>query len=43
MSARTGDKSRHAISRKRVRQHRVKIRELVKAAKTQAAEAKVTK
>ena len=31
MSARNGDKSRHAINKRRVRAHRVKIRELVKA------------
>ncbi len=34
MSARNGDKSRHAINKRRVRAQRVKIRELVKA-KTQ--------
>jgi hypothetical protein len=44
MSARNGDKSRHAITRKRVRQQRVKIRALVNAARTQpAAEAKEKK
>ena len=34
MSARNGDKSRHAITKRRVRAHRVKIRELMKS-KTQ--------
>jgi hypothetical protein len=33
MSARNGDKSRHAINKRRVRAQRVKIRELVKTVK----------
>lgn len=36
MSARNGDKSRHQINRKRAVHRRVKIRELVKAAKSAA-------
>jgi len=38
MSARNGDKSRHAIAKRRVRAQRVKIRELVKG-KTQPGKA----
>ena len=36
MSARNGDKSRHAINKRRVRAHRVKIRELVKTVKRES-------
>ena len=43
MSARNGDKSRHAIGKKRVRAQRVKIRELVKGRTEAAAAAKETK
>ena len=44
MSARNGDKSRYQINRKRAVKRRVKIRELVSAAKTPAApEAKPSK
>jgi hypothetical protein len=42
MSARNGDKSRHAISKRRVRAHRVKIRELVKS-RVRSEEAKGAK
>lgn len=38
MSARNGDKSRYQINRKRAVQRRVKIRELVKAAKAGPAQ-----
>ena len=38
MSARTGDKSRYHVNRKRAVQRRVKIRELVKAAKAGPAQ-----
>jgi hypothetical protein len=43
MSARNGDKSRHAITKRRVRAHRAKIRELVKSKTQQSAEAKGSK
>jgi len=43
MSARNGDKSRHAITKRRVRAHRAKIRELVKSKTPQAGEAKPAK
>jgi hypothetical protein len=38
MSAKNGDKSRHQINRKRAVLRRAKIRDLVKAAKSAAAE-----
>jgi hypothetical protein len=40
MSAKNGDKSRHQINRKRVVLRRAKIRDLVKAAKSDAAPVK---
>jgi hypothetical protein len=43
MSARNGDKSRYQINRKRTVHRRVKIRELVKAAKGTAPAAKTAK
>jgi hypothetical protein len=43
MSARNGDKSRHAITKRRVRAQRAKIRELVKSKTQQAADAKGAK
>ncbi len=43
MSARNGDKSRHAVNKRRVRAQRVKIRELVKSRTEPAAAAKAAK
>ena len=43
MSARNGDKSRHAIGKRRVRAHRVKIRALVKSKTQQTGESKASK
>jgi hypothetical protein len=43
MSARNGDKARHAIGKRRVRAHRVRIRALVKARTQQSAAAKTGK
>jgi hypothetical protein len=43
MSARNGDKAHHAITKRRVRAHRAKIRELVKSKPRQSADAKESK
>lgn len=43
MSARNGDKSRHAITKRRVRAQRARIRKLVKSKTQQAGEAKPAK
>jgi hypothetical protein len=43
MSARNGDKSRHAIGKRRVRAHRAKIRELVKSKTQPSGEPKTAK
>jgi hypothetical protein len=43
MSARNGDKSRHAVNKRRVRAQRVKIRALVKSKTQQPADAKGAK
>ena len=43
MSARNGDKSRHAVNKRRVRAHRAKIRELVKSRTQPSAETKTAK
>jgi hypothetical protein len=43
MSARNGDKSRHAVNKRRVRAHRAKIRELVKSKAQPSEEAKTAK
>jgi hypothetical protein len=43
MSARNGDKARHAINKRRVRANRVRIRELVKSKTGQPRDAKAAK
>ena len=43
MTARNGDKARHALQRRKVRAQRVKIRELLKSKTPQPAEAKSAK
>ena len=43
MTARNGDKARHALQRRRVRARRVKIRELVKSKTAQPTDAKPAK
>ena len=43
MTARNGDKARHALQRRRVRARRVKIREMVKSKTPQTPEAKPAK
>jgi hypothetical protein len=43
MSARNGDKSRHAITKRRVRAQRARIRQLMKSKTQQSGEAKAAK